>query len=163
MKTIMLDNNVRTSRGFTIVELLIVIVVLGILAALVLNTYSGAQERAKITQAKSDMATIKRAMLAYKAEEGELPPAGDSWNYNTNPPSAYGWTTTLNALQASGKLGSDRPDKDPWGNYYGYDDNDCVASSSPTAASYIRSVGPDGVTYTGDDITLLVSAGCIYS
>lgn len=63
----------RGQTGFTIVELLIVIVVIGILAALVLNSFSGAQARARDARRAQDIASIKRALLAYEALNGGVP------------------------------------------------------------------------------------------
>lgn len=48
----------RKQRGFTIVELLIVIVVIGILAALVLNSFAGVQAKARDTKRKTDIRAI---------------------------------------------------------------------------------------------------------
>lgn len=60
----------RTSPAFTIVELLIVIVVIGILAAISIVAYNGIQSRARDTQRVTDMANIKKALLAYNAVHG---------------------------------------------------------------------------------------------
>lgn len=51
--------------GFTIVELLIVIVVIGILAALVLNSFAGAQAKARDTRRRDDAAAIAKALQAW--------------------------------------------------------------------------------------------------
>jgi len=59
--------------GFTIVELLIVVVVIGILSAVTLVTFNGVQDRARFTTAKSDLATINKAILAFYAEKGHYP------------------------------------------------------------------------------------------
>jgi len=53
------------SRGFTVVELLIVIVVIGILAALVLNSFSGAQSRARDAQRVTDVKAISTQLEIY--------------------------------------------------------------------------------------------------
>lgn len=63
----------KTTSGFTIVELLIVIVVIAVLAAISIVTYNGVQERAHMTKMKSDFAGIERAIDLYKAEEGRWP------------------------------------------------------------------------------------------
>jgi general secretion pathway protein G len=157
-------------QGFTIVELLIVIVVIGILAGITLNVYAKAQTQAKVSQAKSDLATIKRAMTAYRIDLGELPPAGDAWNYDTDPPSESGWRPVLEDMEENGFLGHglvDKLVKDPWGHAYGYDDNDCGSFAGDESPTYLQSVGPNGHDNESgdsdnDDILLLISKGCIY-
>lgn len=59
--------------GFTIVELLIVIVVIAILAAIVIVAYNGIQTRAKDTRKQSDIKQVQKLVEAYNAEHGEYP------------------------------------------------------------------------------------------
>lgn len=59
-------------HGFTIVELLIVIVIIAILAAITVVAYSGIQARAKFNQQASNMERLARAMQLYKAEGGSM-------------------------------------------------------------------------------------------
>ena len=67
--------------GFTIVELLIVIVVIGILAAITIVSFNGVQDRAKFATSKSDLATINKAILSFYAEKGYYPfPTSDCTN-----------------------------------------------------------------------------------
>lgn len=63
-------------KGFTIVELLIVIVVIGILAALVISTFAGAQARARDADRMNDLAILKKAILAYQVDKGDFVEAG---------------------------------------------------------------------------------------
>lgn len=63
----------RQVRGFTIVELLIVIVVIGILAAIVIVAFNGVQARAQNTQRINEIFAWQRIFEVYKAQEGEYP------------------------------------------------------------------------------------------
>jgi prepilin-type N-terminal cleavage/methylation domain-containing protein len=63
----------KASSGFTIVELLIVIVVIGILAALVVTTYNGIQQKARDTERKTDVNAMHGQLEAYQAQNGKYP------------------------------------------------------------------------------------------
>ena len=71
-------------RGFTIVELLIVIVVIGILATLVITTYNGIQEKARDTKRKTDVNALQGQIEAYEAQNGNYPSIGASTSANIN-------------------------------------------------------------------------------
>jgi len=79
--------NKNRSEGFTIVELLIVIVVIGILALLVITTYSGIQAKARNSKRQSDIQSLQTQMEAYFSQNGYYPSRTDmntaSW-LNTN-------------------------------------------------------------------------------
>lgn len=60
-------------QGFTIVELLIVIVVIGILAALVVTTFTGIQQKARNTERQTDIKAIHGQVEAYYAQNGRYP------------------------------------------------------------------------------------------
>lgn len=63
------------SRGFTIVELIIVITVIGILASISVVAYRGSQDRAEYARAQTDLAHINDALIIYKAQKGAYPDA----------------------------------------------------------------------------------------
>jgi len=78
------------SRGFTIVELLIVIVVIGILAAISVVAFSNVQARANDSSRVSDLASVKKALSLYKTENGSFPatqpnPGNSSFEISTDP------------------------------------------------------------------------------
>lgn len=67
--------SIRHQAGFTIVELLIVIVVIGILAAITVVAYNGIQNRANDTAVQSDLRNFGTIMAQYKAINGQHPSA----------------------------------------------------------------------------------------
>lgn len=67
----------KQSKGFTIVELLIVIVVIGILAGLVITTYNGIQQKARNTERTTDLKTFQSQLEAFYASNGRYPSTAD--------------------------------------------------------------------------------------
>ena len=63
----------KQNKGFTIVELLIVIVVIGILAGLVITTYNGIQQKARNTERTTDLKTFQSQLEAYYATNAYYP------------------------------------------------------------------------------------------
>lgn len=80
-------NKSNYSQGFTIVELLIVIVVIGILAAITIVAYNGIQDRAHASSTDSDLSNLKRSLQMYYAENGVFPDTLEDM-------SAYGFAAT---------------------------------------------------------------------
>jgi prepilin-type N-terminal cleavage/methylation domain-containing protein len=75
----------RKQSGFTIVELLIVIIVIGILAALVLVTFTGVQQKARNTERQTDSKATASHLEVYYAKNGSMYPSLtdlNSANYN---------------------------------------------------------------------------------
>jgi type II secretion system protein G len=75
--------------GFTIVELLIVIVIIAILATISLVAYNGVQQRARDTQRMSDIHQIAKAIELYHADNGDLPRTSGWCTQISNPTSGY--------------------------------------------------------------------------
>ena len=63
----------KRNQGFTIVELLIVIVVIGILALLVITTYSGIQQKARNAKRQTDVASLQTQLEGFHTDKGYYP------------------------------------------------------------------------------------------
>lgn len=66
----------KTTRGFTLVELLIVLVVIAILAAITLVAYNGVQDKAEVTKTTTAVKAYQKALTMYKIENGSYPTTG---------------------------------------------------------------------------------------
>jgi prepilin-type N-terminal cleavage/methylation domain-containing protein len=64
----------RSEEGFTLIELMIVIVILGVLAGIVIFAVGGITDNGNVAACKSDVKTVSVAIEAYKAKNGSYPP-----------------------------------------------------------------------------------------
>lgn len=67
----------KSNNGFTIIELLIVIVVIAILAAITIASFNGIQLRARESEVKSSTGTAKKQLMLYQVENGKYPDNGN--------------------------------------------------------------------------------------
>ena len=103
------------SRGFTLIEIMVVVVIMGIMAALIVPKLMGRTDDARIIAAKQDIATIMQALKLYKLDNQRYPTTEQGLQAlvtkPTTGPAADGWKT-------GGYI--EKLPKDPWGNPYQY-------------------------------------------
>ena len=102
-------NNIKTmkkDRGFTIVELLIVIVVIAILAAITIVAYNGIQNRAKSSAGQSLANSIQKKSLAYYTLNGSYP-TFCQFKTNTTDPTVTGTAPNYTCTAGSTSAGSE--------------------------------------------------------
>lgn len=126
-----LTNLALRSSGFTLVELLLVLVILGILAAIVIPKFSGRTEQAREQQAVTQISTFKTALDAFEIDTGSYPKA--LIDLIVPPRDAQNWRGPY--------IQSDTIPKDPWQNDYIYR---FPGSHAPALAYDLSSGGPPG-------------------
>ncbi len=120
-----------TTKGFTLIELILVTVIIGILAGMITANYSGRVQEAQIRAAKGDIATLSTQIDLYALDNNDQYP------------------NTLEDLMTGKRRYVRELRPDPWGNQYSY-----KPPTDVMLADYqIYSAGPDGIPDNEDDVT----------
>ena len=129
----------RSQMGFTLTEIMLVVVIIGILAALVIPKIAGSSERARVTAANADInGGIKSALGQYEVDMGNYPRGLQ--DLITPPGNARNWHGPY--------FDPPKLPLDPWGNPYIY-----IFPGKHNPNSYdLLSAGPDARQGTEDDI-----------
>ncbi len=103
------------SRGFTLIEIMVVILIIGVLAALIVPKVMSRPDEARITAAKQDIATVTQALNLYKLDNQRYPTTEQGLMALVKKP-------TSGPIPANWKNGGylERLPKDPWGSPYQY-------------------------------------------
>ena len=128
-------------RAFTLIELLLVLVILGILAAIVVPKFAGRTEQARLTAATSQISTFGTALDAFEVDNGYYPKGKNGLlDLVQQPRDSQNWRGPY--------MKSEIP-LDPWGHPYTYE---CPGKHNPTSYD-LMSMGPDGRAGSDDDIS----------
>ncbi len=127
------------SGGFTLVEMLLVLVILATLAAIVIPKMAGRSQQAKVTAAASQIQSFKTALDSFEVDNGYYPKGGNLNDLVNQPNGATNWKGPY----------LERIPPDPWGNAYTYD----YPGKHNASGFDLTCAGPDGRTGTDDDIT----------
>ncbi|MDE3737357.1 MULTISPECIES: type II secretion system major pseudopilin GspG [Pseudomonas] len=121
-------------RGFTLIEIMVVVVILGVLAALVVPQLMSRPDQAKVTAAQSDIKAIAMALDIYRLDNHVYPSTQQGLDALVSRPSG---TPPARNWNLDGYL--KRLPVDPWGNAYQY-----IAPGSDGNAYDLFSFGADG-------------------
>lgn len=102
-------------RGFTLIEIMVVVVIMGILAALVVPKLMGRTDDARILAAKQDIATLMQGLKLYRLDNARYPNTEQGLQALVRRPAS-------GPVPPNWKSGGylDKLNKDPWGNAYQY-------------------------------------------
>ncbi len=109
--------NRLTDRGFTLIELMVVIVILGILAGLIVPRIMGRPEEARRMKAQVQIESVETALKLYKLDSGYYPTTEQGLQALVEAP-AVGQLPR--AWREGGYLEKGKIPKDPWGSEYVY-------------------------------------------
>ncbi len=131
----------RDERGFTLTELMVVIFIIGLLATVVMINVLPSQDKAMVTKAKTDIATLESALEQYRLDNLAYPATTDGLNALVTAPPALAQPERYRRGGYIKKLPSD-----PWGRPYNYQ-----APGQNGKAFDVWSLGADGAPGGTDD------------
>ncbi|MBF0479691.1 MAG: type II secretion system major pseudopilin GspG [Candidatus Omnitrophica bacterium] len=134
----------RNKNGFTLVEILLVVVIIGILAAMVIPNMAGRSEQARQAAAKADIeANLSTALDLYETDNGKYPTTEQGLKALIAKPTSGPVSDNWNGSYLKKK----KVPLDPWGHEYNY-----VSPGVHNPTEYdLSSYGPDGVE-SDDDV-----------
>jgi general secretion pathway protein G len=105
----------KAANGFTLIEIMVVVVILAILAALIVPKIMGRPDEARVVAARQDISTILQALRLYRLDNLRYPTTEQGLAALVTPP-------TIAPAPPNWKAGGylERIPKDPWGNPYRY-------------------------------------------
>ena len=101
----------RRQRGFTLIELMVVLAIIGVLAALIVPNVLGRADDARITAARTDVGNLMQALKLYKLDNQRFPSTEQGLNALILKP-------TTEPVPGNWKPYLDKLPKDPWGRPY---------------------------------------------
>lgn len=128
---------IHGAAGFTLIELMVVIVILGLLAAIVVPNVVGRTDQARYTAAEAQIEVLKNALKLYKLDNGLYPTTEQGMESLVRKPGAG---VSARNWREGGYLDKQDLPIDPWGNQYVY-----ISPGQYNPDFDLKSFGADGI------------------
>lgn len=162
----------RMNKAFTLLELVVVLGIIGVIATVGAASFRSTIDDTRTARAETDLKDVKKGIESARVRSGQLfgQITGNYCSFcgacNTgtdlrNVPASNAcmvrWMNVINRVSAAGYGDITKYTRDPWGSPYVVDENDGEYVATPCRQDWIRSVGPDGIYATGDDIIMYLA------
>jgi len=104
----------RSARGFTLIEIMVVVVIIGLLAAVIVPQVVSKVDEARVTKAKSDISAMETALTMFRLDNSKYPTTEQGLKVLATQPT----DPSIRNWRPGGYV--KRVSKDPWGNDYQY-------------------------------------------
>ncbi len=140
----------KNNQGFTLIEIMLVVIIIGMMAVVIVPRFAGKQEKAKVAKARTEIAALCLALDNFELDVGRFPSTEEGLSALFEKPASLGPEVEWDGPYLREML------PDPWGNEYQY------RYPGEVAVDYdVWTFGPDGQEGGGDELYNVRNPGAL--